>query len=148
MVLTWILFILGKLIHSGQSTCLSLARSSHPCVAVFITSDKCYDNVEWVWGYRESDPLGGRIPTVHLLVLPIGHSLICALIFPRDGSIRIGVGRAGNVIGGGDWADDRIVQIVSALVPIPLGFFANPLATRLWQHVLEPLSGYLNLAIP
>ena len=127
----------------------ALRGLSHPCVAVFITSDKCYDNVEWVWGYRESDPLGGPDPysaskgAAELAIRSYVHSF-----FPRDGSVRIGVGRAGNVIGGGDWADDRIVpDCVRAWSQSRLASLRNPLATRPWQHVLEPLSGYLNLAI-
>lgn len=120
-----------------------------PCIAVLITSDKCYDNVEWVWGYRETDALGGPDPysaskgAAELVIRSHVRSF-----FPPDGHVRIGVGRAGNVIGGGDWAEDRIVpdcmRAWSRGETVPL---RNPAATRPWQHVLEPLTGYLNLAM-
>lgn len=119
------------------------------CVAVLITSDKCYDNVEWVWGYRETDALGGPDPysaSKGAAELAI-HSYVRSY-FPKDGPVRIGVGRAGNVIGGGDWAGDRIVpDCVRAWSRGETVQLRNPLATRPWQHVLEPLSGYLNLAM-
>lgn len=120
-----------------------------PCVAVFITSDKCYDNVEWIWGYRETDALGGPDPyssSKGAAELAIRSSV--RSFFPENGMVRIGVGRAGNVIGGGDWAEDRIVpdcmRAWSRGETVPL---RNPQATRPWQHVLEPLSGYLSLAL-
>lgn len=120
-----------------------------PCVAVLITSDKCYDNVEWAWGYRETDPLGGPDPysaskgAAELAIRSYARSF-----FPADGAVRIGIGRAGNVIGGGDWAEDRIVpDCVRAWAKGEAVPLRNPLATRPWQHVLEPLSGYLNLAM-
>lgn len=126
-----------------------LRRLSKPCVAVLITSDKCYDNVEWVWGYRETDPLGGGDPysaskgAAELVI----RSHVRSFFSQANSPIRIGVGRAGNVIGGGDWAEDRIVpdcvRAWSAKQEVQL---RNPLATRPWQHVLEPLSGYLALA--
>jgi len=118
------------------------------CIAVMITSDKCYDNVEWIWGYRENDRLGGSDPysaskgATELLIRSHVKSF-----FPKDGAIRIAIGRAGNVIGGGDWASDRIVpdcvRSWASKVPVEL---RNPNATRPWQHVLEPLNGYLKLA--
>lgn len=119
------------------------------CVAVFITSDKCYDNVEWVWGYRETDALGGPDPySASKGAAELAIRSYIRSFFPADGHVRIGVGRAGNVIGGGDWAEDRIVpdcmRAWSQGETVPL---RNPLATRPWQHVLEPLSGYLNLAL-
>jgi len=120
----------------------------NPCSAVLITSDKCYDNVEWAWGYRETDSLGGPDPysaskgAVELVIRSHVKSF-----FPKDGAVRIAVGRAGNVIGGGDWAFDRIipdcVRSWAKENPVEL---RNPQATRPWQHVLEPLSGYLALA--
>lgn len=119
------------------------------CVAVLITSDKCYDNVEWVWGYRETDALGGADPysaskgAAELAIRSYVHSF-----FPADGLVSIGVGRAGNVIGGGDWAEDRIVpDCMRAWSREEMVLLRNPLATRPWQHVLEPLSGYLTLAM-
>jgi len=118
------------------------------CTAVLITSDKCYNNVEWVWGYRETDALGGPDPysaskgAAELVIRSHVKSF-----FPKDGSVRIAVGRAGNVIGGGDWAQDRIVpDCVRSWAKGKSVQLRNPLATRPWQHVLEPLSGYLALA--
>ena len=127
----------------------SLRSLPNLCVAIFITSDKCYDNSEWVWGYRETDPLGGPDPySASKGAAELAIRSYVRSFFPHDGLIRIGVGRAGNVIGGGDWAVDRIVpdcvRAWSQSTSIPL---RNPLATRPWQHVLEPLSGYLNLAV-
>ena len=88
----------------------SLRVLSKPCVAVFITSDKCYDNVEWVWGYRETDTLGGPDPySASKGAAELAIRSYIRSFFPVDGFVRIGVGRAGNVIGGGDWAKDRIV---------------------------------------
>jgi CDP-glucose 4,6-dehydratase len=127
----------------------ALRGLKHPCIAVLITSDKCYDNVEWVWGYRETDELGGPDPysaskgAAELAIRSYVRSFL-----PPDGVVRIGVGRAGNVIGGGDWAEDRIVP--DCMRAWSLGdtvSLRNPVATRPWQHVLEPLSGYLTLAI-
>lgn len=127
----------------------ALRHLSVPCVAIFITSDKCYDNVEWVWGYRETDALGGPDPySASKGAAELAIRSYLRSFFPEDGPVRIGIGRAGNVIGGGDWAEDRIVPDCirawsdGGVVPI-----RNPAATRPWQHVLEPLSGYLNLAI-
>ena len=117
-------------------------------VAILITSDKCYDNVEWIWGYRETDTLGGKDPysaskgAAELVIRSHVDSF-----FPKDGPIRIGVGRAGNVIGGGDWALDRVVpDCVRSWAKGECVQLRNPQATRPWQHVLEPLSGYLSLA--
>ena len=119
-----------------------------PCTAVLITSDKCYDNVEWVWGYRETDSLGGSDPysaskgAAELVIRSHVKSF-----FSKNGAVRIAVGRAGNVIGGGDWAQDRIVpDCVRAWAKGESVQLRNPQATRPWQHVLEPLSGYLALA--
>ena len=119
-----------------------------PCNAVLITSDKCYDNVEWVWGYRETDGLGGPDPyssskgAAELVIRSQVKSF-----FPKSGIVRIAVGRAGNVIGGGDWANDRIVpDCVRSWAKNKTVQLRNPKATRPWQHVLEPLSGYLTLA--
>jgi CDP-glucose 4,6-dehydratase len=120
------------------------------CTAVLITSDKCYDNVEWLWGYRESDALGGKDiysgskAAAEILIKSYYHS------FFRDkttSNVRIASVRAGNVIGGGDWADHRIVpDCIRAWVIGDSVEIRSPKATRPWQHVLEPLSGYLNIA--
>jgi CDP-glucose 4,6-dehydratase len=127
----------------------ALRALHHPCVAVFITSDKCYDNVEWEWGYRETDAIGGPDPyssskgAAELAIRSYVRSF-----FPHDGLLRIGVGRAGNVIGGGDWAEDRVVpDCMRAWSRSEMVSLRNPIATRPWQHVLEPLSGYLTLAM-
>ena len=118
-------------------------------VAVMITSDKAYDNVEWAWGYRETDRLGGKDPysaSKGMAELAI-RSYVESFFNNPDSNIRVGVTRAGNVIGGGDWAVDRIVpDCMKAWVNGKTVDIRNPLATRPWQHVLEPLSGYLCLA--
>jgi len=126
-----------------------LRTLENPCVAVLITSDKCYDNVEWEWGYRETDALGGPDPySASKGAAELAIRSYVRSYFPENGAVRIGVARAGNVIGGGDWAENRIVpdcvRAWSQGETVPL---RNPLATRPWQHVLEPLSGYLNLAM-
>lgn len=115
---------------------------------VLITSDKVYDNVEWKWGYRETDPLGGKDPySASKGMAEIGIRSFISSFFenPRDG-ICIGIARAGNVIGGGDWAQDRVVpDCVKAWSQDEIVNIRSPEATRPWQHVLEPLSGYLLL---
>lgn len=124
-----------------------LRKSNHKCAAVIITSDKCYDNVEWVWGYRETDGLGGKDiysgskGAAELIIKSYYHS------FLKSSNIRIASARAGNVIGGGDWAVDRIVpDCMRAWSNGKTVDIRSPYATRPWQHVLEPLSGYLTLA--
>lgn len=127
----------------------SLRALKNQCIAVMITSDKCYDNVEWVWGYKETDALGGSDPysaskgAAELVIKSYIKSY-----FKENSPVKIGIGRAGNVIGGGDWASDRIVpDCVRAFSQKEVVSLRNPKATRPWQHVLEPLSGYLNLAL-
>lgn len=118
---------------------------------VVVTSDKCYENQEWVWGYRESDPLGGHDPySASKGAVEIVASAYRRSYFDREGlgpHLGLATARAGNVIGGGDWAKDRIipdcVRALSAGEPIVL---RNPHSTRPWQHVLDPLAGYLLLA--
>jgi CDP-glucose 4,6-dehydratase len=127
----------------------SLRALKNDCSAVIITSDKCYENVEWVWGYRETDSLGGLDPysaskgATELLIRSFIKSF-----FPPTSNVRIASARAGNVIGGGDWANSRIipdcVRAWSAGTEVTL---RNPNSTRPWQHVLEPLSGYITLAM-
>lgn len=115
---------------------------------VYVTSDKCYRNQEWIWGYRETDPLGGPDP---YSASKAAAELVFTAYLESFFKTRPGFGaasvRAGNVIGGGDWSDHRIVpDCMKALLrsePIRL---RHPRATRPWQHVLEPLSGYLLLA--
>ena len=117
-------------------------------VAVMITSDKAYDNVEWIWGYRETDRLGGKDPysaSKGMAELAI-RSYVESFFNLPDSNVRVGITRAGNVIGGGDWAIDRIVpDCMKAWSMNKTVDIRNPDATRPWQHVLEPLSGYLAL---
>lgn len=115
---------------------------------VYVTSDKCYENIEWIWGYRENDRLGGRDPySASKAAAEIIFSSYVRSFFNDVPNIGIASVRAGNVIGGGDWAVDRIipdcVRAIESGIPIQL---RNPLATRPWQHVLEPISGYLKLS--
>lgn len=118
-----------------------------PCAAVVITSDKCYDNVEWVWGYRETDRLGGVDPySASKAAAELAFRSQVASFFAEDGLVRLASARAGNVIGGGDWSPDRIVpDCVRAWSAGDAVELRNPNATRPWQHVLEPLGGYLYL---
>jgi CDP-glucose 4,6-dehydratase len=115
------------------------------CAVVVVTSDKCYDNKEWVWGYRETDPLGGNDPySMSKAAAELVTQSWRRSFFPApDSPVQLASGRAGNVIGGGDWAPDRIltdsIAALTAGKPIRI---RNPLSTRPWQHVLEPLSGY------
>ena len=126
----------------------SLKSSNHVCTAIIITSDKAYDNVEQVWGYKENDQMGGKDiysgskGAAELIIKSYYHSFFNN----KESNVKLGIGRAGNVIGGGDWAKDRIVvdcmQAWSEKLSVEI---RSPDATRPWQHVLEPLSGYLNL---
>jgi CDP-glucose 4,6-dehydratase len=126
----------------------SLKFSNHKCTAIIITSDKAYDNVEQVWGYKEDDKMGGKDiysgskGAAELIIKSYYHSF-----FKKDTcNIKLAIGRAGNVIGGGDWAKDRIVvDCMEAWSQKQIVEIRSPEATRPWQHVLEPLSGYLNL---
>ena len=126
----------------------TIRNSSTVRAAVIVTSDKCYENKEWVWGYRESDPLGGYDPysaskgAAEIVCSAYRHSY-----FDKNGEgphLGLATARAGNVIGGGDWAKDRIipdcVRALSGTEPIVV---RNPEAIRPWQHVLDPLCGYL-----
>ncbi|MBA3655794.1 MAG: CDP-glucose 4,6-dehydratase [Gemmatimonadaceae bacterium] len=125
----------------------ALRRTRLPSVAVMITSDKCYENVEWEQGYRESDILGGKdVYSASKAAAEIVIRSYVRSFFPADGPARVVVGRAGNVIGGGDWSTDRIVpDSVRAWGKNQKVSIRSPNATRPWQHVLEPLSGYLLL---
>jgi len=115
---------------------------------VYITSDKCYENVEWVWGYRENDRLGGHDPySASKAAAEIVFSAYSRSFFASRPELGAATARAGNVIGGGDWAEDRIVpDCVRAAEQHRRVQLRNPHATRPWQHVLEPISGYLLLA--
>jgi len=132
----------------GTANILESLRSlKNNCVAIIITSDKCYENVEWVWGYKETDPMGGKD-------VYSGSKGAAELIFnsyfnsflKQSANLKVASARAGNVIGGGDWAIDRIVpDCMRAWKRNKVVEIRSPDATRPWQHVLEPLSGYLNL---
>ncbi|MFT5277430.1 MAG: CDP-glucose 4,6-dehydratase [Granulosicoccus sp.] len=131
----------------GTVNVLEAARSTSSVKAILnITTDKCYENNEWVWGYRENDPMGGHDP--------YSNSKACAELisasyrksFLQASGLALATARAGNVIGGGDWAKDRIVpDAIRAFTQNKPLVIRNPLSTRPWQHVLEPLSGYLIL---
>jgi CDP-glucose 4,6-dehydratase len=132
----------------GTGTVLQALRSvDWPCTAVIITSDKCYENVEWPWGYRETDRLGGKdIYSASKGAAELVFHAYLHSFFLKDSPVRLATTRAGNVIGGGDWAADRIVAdcVRSWQTGKPVEI-RSPAATRPWQHVLEPLSGYLTL---
>ena len=132
----------------GTVHVLEAARRSGSVQSLLVvTSDKCYENREWSWGYRECEAMGGHDPysaskgCAELVTTAYRRS------YARTSGLRIGSARAGNVIGGGDWSEDRLVPdlIRAVLSGQPLRL-RNPGAIRPWQHVLEPLSGYLLLA--
>jgi CDP-glucose 4,6-dehydratase len=119
---------------------------------VNITSDKAYDNQEWIWGYRENDPMGGYDPyssskgCADLLVNSYRNSYFNINEYKKTHNTLMASCRAGNVIGGGDWAKDRLItDIMISVSTNKKVSIRNPYATRPWQHVLEPLSGYLNI---
>jgi CDP-glucose 4,6-dehydratase len=116
-------------------------------VVVNVTTDKCYENKEWVWGYREDEAMGGYDPYSSSK----GCSELVTSAYRRsyfqENGIAIASARAGNVIGGGDWAEDRLIpDILRSFEKKEPVIIRNPYSTRPWQHVLEPLSGYLALA--
>lgn len=117
-----------------------------------VTSDKCYDNKEWLWGYRENDPMGGYDPyssskgCSEILTASYRNSYFNLSEYGNKHNTLLASCRAGNVIGGGDWAQDRLItDIMTAISRGETVKIRNPYATRPWQHVLEPLSGYLNV---
>lgn len=119
---------------------------------VNVTTDKCYENREWVWGYRENEPMGGYDPyssskgCSELVSAAYRNSFFNPAHYDRHG-VALATARAGNVIGGGDWAGDRLIpDCIRALLAGEAVRIRNPHAIRPWQHVLEPLSGYLLLA--
>ena len=133
----------------GTVNVLEAARKCSDLKAIVcVTSDKCYENMEWDWGYRESDPMGGHDPyssskgCTELVTASYRRSF-----FTSEDTASLASARAGNVIGGGDWAEDRLIpDILRAFEKSEPVVIRNPLSTRPWQHVLEPLSGYLVLA--
>jgi CDP-glucose 4,6-dehydratase len=124
----------------------------HPCAVVMVTTDKVYANQEWDYGYREDDRLGGHDPysaskAAAELAIASWRASFCGEAAHQTKHLAIATARAGNVIGGGDWSEDRIVpDVIRSLVACKAIPLRQPLATRPWQHVLEPLGGYLLLA--
>jgi len=130
----------------------ALRQLRQPCVVVNVTSDKCYANQEWVWGYRENEPMCGRDPysnskgCAELVTTAFRESF-----FPPDSlahhRIALGSARAGNAVGGGDWTSDQLIpDLMRAFIAGKSCLIRNPAAIRPWQFVLEPLRGYLMLA--
>ncbi len=126
----------------------AVRRTPSVRAVVSVTTDKCYENKEWHWGYRETDPLGGYDP--------YSSSKACAEIvsaafrqsyFSGDGKVALATARAGNVIGGGDWSQDRLIpDLIRGFASGKPVLIRRPAAIRPWQHVLEPLAGYIQLA--
>ena len=144
---TWATNVMGSL-----NLLEALKPLEHLCAVVMVTTDKVYENREWLYGYRENDPLGGHDPysaskAAAEIAIASWRASFCGTAPHQTPHLRIATARAGNVIGGGDWAEDRIVpdamRALAAGKPIAV---RNPAATRPWQHVLEPLGGYLRLA--
>lgn len=130
----------------------AIRRTPTVRAVVVITTDKCYENKEWVWPYRETDRLGGHDPYSNskacseLVVSAYRSSFFSPALYDQHG-LAIASARAGNVIGGGDWAEDRLVpDTMRAFAAKEVLTIRNPHAVRPWQHVLEPLAGYLTLA--
>lgn len=144
---TWQTNVIGTL-HLLEA----LRPLEQPCAVVVVTTDKVYRNQEWCYGYRENDPLGGHDPysaskAAAELLVASWRSSFCGNLPHQTSHLAVATARAGNVIGGGDWARDRIVpdamRACAQGTPLPL---RHPGSTRPWQHVLEPLAGYLLLA--
>lgn len=132
----------------GTVHMLEAARQAGSLRAIVnVTTDKCYENREWEWGYREDEPMGGHDPYSSSKGCAELVSAAYRKSFLRNAGIALATARAGNVIGGGDWALDRLVpDVLLALQSGETVTIRNPQAIRPWQHVLEPLSGYLLLA--
>jgi CDP-glucose 4,6-dehydratase len=130
----------------------SIRHTASVKAVVVVTTDKCYENKEWFWGYRENEPMGGHDPysnskgCAELLTAAYRNSYFHPEQYLKHG-VAIGSARAGNVIGGGDWAEDRLIpDIMRAIFSGQPVSIRNPHSIRPWQHVLEPLLGYLLLA--
>jgi CDP-glucose 4,6-dehydratase len=134
----------------GTANVLQATQSlTNNCTVIMITSDKCYDNVEWEWGYREEDRLGGKDPysASKAAAEIVISSFFESFVKNKRENIKICSVRAGNVIGGGDWAANRLIPDIYRAWSNSEGVhIRSPYSTRPWQHVLEPLSGYLSLA--
>lgn len=133
----------------GTANILSaLSGVTNLCAAVVVTTDKVYENREWEYGYRETDRLGGHDP---YSASKAATEILCSSwrksFFGANSAIRMATARAGNVIGGGDWSENRIVPDIVRAISAGLKVkVRNPASTRPWQHVLDPLNGYLTLA--
>jgi CDP-glucose 4,6-dehydratase len=130
----------------------ALRQLKLPCVVVNVTSDKCYLNREWAWGYRENEPMGGRDPysnskgCAELVTTAYRESFFAPAAFDRHG-VALGSARAGNAIGGGDWTANQLIpDLIRAFLAGKPCLIRSPSAIRPWQFVLEPLNGYLTLA--
>ena len=135
----------------GTANLLEASKNNNSLKAiVIVTSDKCYENREWIWSYREFDPLGGYDPysaskaCSEIIISSYRNSFFNIDEYHKSHNILIASARAGNVIGGGDWSEDRLIpDIVRAASCNKTVIIRSPNALRPWQHVLEPLSGYL-----
>ncbi len=136
----------------GTLKVFEASRINNVKAIVNITSDKAYENREWIWGYRENDPMGGYDPyssskgCADILATSYRNSFFNIKDYKKTHNTLIATCRAGNVIGGGDWAKDRLISDI--MISVSIGkkvSIRNPKATRPWQHVLEPLSGYLHI---
>jgi CDP-glucose 4,6-dehydratase len=130
----------------------AVRQLQHPCVVVNVTSDKCYDNREWIWGYRENEPMGGHDPysnskgCAELVTAAYRNSFFPSECLDQH-RVAIASTRAGNAIGGGDWTSHQLIpDLVRAFMAGRACLIRNPLSIRPWQFVLEPLRGYLMLA--
>ena len=142
-VRTWNTNLMGTINILEGLNCLR-----NDCFAVLITSDKCYENLEWFWGYRETDKLGGSDPySASKAATEIAINSYIKSYFSSNSKVRIASARAGNVIGGGDWSDNRLMpDCIKAWSEGKSVILRKPESTRPWQHVLEPLGGYIKLA--
>ena len=130
----------------------AVRQLKQPCAVVNVTSDKCYQNQEWLWGYRENEPMGGRDPysnskgCAELVTSAFRESFFSPDAIAKHG-VAVASARAGNAIGGGDWTSDQLIpDLMRAFLDGKSCLIRNPLAIRPWQFVLEPLRGYLMLA--
>ena len=134
-------------VMGGVNVCEAVGKAESVRTLVYITSDKCYRNVDWEWGYRETDILGGRDPySASKGCAELVFAAYWTSFLSKAKRVNAASTRAGNVIGGGDWAKDRLIpDCVRALRKKETIEIHHPESTRPWQHVLEPLGGYLHL---
>jgi CDP-glucose 4,6-dehydratase len=143
--------------HTNVMGTVHVLESVRSCknvrTVVNVTTDKCYENKEWIWGYRENEPMGGYDPYSNskgcseLVTSSYRNSFFNPEKYGTEHHVAIASARAGNVIGGGDWAKDRLIpDIINSFQKGEPVFIRSPYSIRPWQHVLEPLSGYLSLA--